>query len=255
MADLIYMTKAAWTAITNKVRGKTGSTGLLKAGEVPGLLNNLFNGSVLCDGAGIKEISNDTVTSIKDSCCMDFKELQNVSFAEATKIGDNAFAGCTSLTRLNAPKATYIGQGAFADGPLIKNLLLPKAESIQYAAFELQSELEAPPATLPDLGKLTLGNISYIGTMAFDLCGYSEVDITVNAGGGSIETQAFNNCFNLKKVTIRGKTMLANEEGSVFYGSPIESLNGEIFVDASLVESYKTATNWSDYASIIKAIS
>ena len=49
--------------------------------------------------------------------------------------------------------------------------------------------------------------------------------------------------------------MLANEEGSVFYGSPIESLNGEIFVDASLVESYKTATNWSDYASIIKAIS
>lgn len=255
MADLIYMTKAAWTAITNKVRGKTGSTGLLKAGEVPGLLNGLFNGSVLCDGAGIKEISNDTVTSIKDSCCMDFKELQNVSVPEATKIGDNAFTGCTSLTRLNAPKATYIGQGAFADGPLIKNLLLPKAESIQYAAFELQSELEAPPATLPDLGKLTLGNISYIGTMAFDLCGYSEVDITVNAGGGSVETQAFNRCLNLKKVTIRGKTMLTNEEGSVFYGSPIESLNGEIFVDASLVESYKTATNWSDYASIIKTIS
>ena len=109
MADLIYMTKAAWTAITNKVRGKTGSTGLLKAGEVPGLLNELFNESVLCDGAGIKEISNDTVTFIKDSCCMDFKELQNVSVAEVTKIGDNAFSGCTSLTRLNAPKATYIG--------------------------------------------------------------------------------------------------------------------------------------------------
>lgn len=80
-------------------------------------------------------------------------------------------------------------------------------------------------------------------------------DITVNAGGGSIETQAFNSCLNLRKVTIRGKTMLTNEEGSVFYGSPIESLNGEIFVDASLVEAYKTATNWSDYASIIKAIS
>lgn len=255
MADLIYMTKAAWTAITDKVRGKTGSTGLLKAGEVPGVLNELLNVSALFDGAGIKEISNDTVTSIKDACCMDFKELQNVSVTAATIIGDNAFSGCTSLTRLNAPKATYIGQLAFANGPSIRNLLLPKAESIQYGAFELQSELEEAPATLPDLGKLTLGNISYIGTMAFNLCGYSEVDITVNAGGGSIETQAFNSCLNLKKVTIRGKTMLANEEGSVFYGSPIESLNGEIFVDASLVESYKTATNWSDYASIIKAIS
>ena len=30
MADLIYMTKAAWTAITNKVRGKTGSSKLEK---------------------------------------------------------------------------------------------------------------------------------------------------------------------------------------------------------------------------------
>lgn len=255
MADLIYMTKAAWTAITNKVRGKTGSTGLLKAGEVPGLLDELLNVSALFDGAGIKEISNDTVTAIKNSCCIDFKELQNVNIPEATEIGDSAFSGCTSLTRLNAPKATYIGQTAFADGPSIKNLQLPKAESIQYAAFELQSELEAPPATLPDLGKLTLGNIRYISTMAFNLCGYSEVDITVNADGGSIETQAFNNCLNLKKVTIRGKTMLTNEEGAVFYGSPIESLNGEIFVDASLIESYKTATNWSDYASIIKAIS
>ena len=255
MADLIYMTKAAWTAITDKARGKTGSTGLLKAGEVPGLLNDLFNVSALFDGAGIKEISNDTVTFIKNSCCMNFKELQNVSVTEATEIGNNAFNGCTSLTRLNAPKATYIGQTAFSNGPSIKNLLLPKAESIQYGAFELQSEFEAPPATLPDLGKLTLGNISYIGTMAFNSCGYSEVDITVNAGGGNIATQAFNRCLNLKKVTIRGKTMLTNEEGSVFYGSPIESLNGEIYVDASLVESYKTATNWSDYASIIKAIS
>lgn len=255
MADLIYMTKAAWIAITDKVRGKTGSAGLLKAGQVPGLLNDLFNVSALFDGAGIKEISNDTVTFIKDSCCLNFKELQNVSVTEATEIGDNAFAGCTSLTRLNAPKATYIGQTAFSNGPSIKNLLLPKVESIQYGAFELQSELEAAPATLPDLGKLTLGNISYIGTMAFNLCGYSEVDITVNAGGGTIETQAFNRCLNLKKVTIRGKTMLTNEEGSVFYGSPIESLNGEIYVDASLVESYKTATNWSDYASIIKAVS
>lgn len=47
MADLIYMTKAAWTAITDKVRGKTGSTGLLKAGEVPGVLNELLNVSAL----------------------------------------------------------------------------------------------------------------------------------------------------------------------------------------------------------------
>lgn len=137
MADLIYMTKAAWTAITDKVRGKTGSTGLLKAGEVPGVLNELLNVSALFDGAGIKEISNDTVTSIKDACCMDFKELQNVSVTAATIIGDNAFSGCTSLTRLNAPKATYIGQLAFANGPSIRNLLLPKAESIQYGAFEL----------------------------------------------------------------------------------------------------------------------
>lgn len=255
MADLIYMTKAAWTAITDTVRSKAGLTGLLKAGEIPNALNGLFGISALLDGSGVTRISNPTVASIRPNCCGNFKSLKEVDIPAAKTINPNAFDGCTSLTRLNAPKATYIGQAAFANGPAIKNLTLPKAESIQQYAFELQPLYQTAPATLQDLGKLTLGNIRYIGIMAFDLCGYSEVDITVNANGGSIATQAFNRCLNLKKVTIRGKTMLTNGEGFVFNDSPIESLNGEIFVDASLVESYKTATNWSNYASIIKAIS
>lgn len=255
MADLIYMTKAAWTAITDTVRSKAGLTGLLKAGDIPNALNGLFGISALLDGSGVTRISSPTVASIRPNCCGNFKSLKEVDIPAAKTINQNAFDGCTSLTRLNAPKATYIYQSAFANGPAIKNMTLPKAESIQQYAFELQPSYQTAPATLQDLGKLTLGNIRYIGVMAFDLCGYSEVDITVNANGGSIATQAFNRCLNLKKVTIRGKTMLTNEEGFVFYGSPIESLNGEIFVDASLVESYKTATNWSNYASIIKAVS
>lgn len=255
MADLIYMTKAAWTAITDTVRKKAGKTGLLKAREIPGLLNDLMSENVLSDGAGIKEISNDTITSIKRLCCVGFTELQSVNVPAVTRINGNAFDSCTLLTSLTAPNATYIGQAAFANGPAIKNLTLPKVETVEYAAFELHPIYQTAPTTLPDLGKVTLGNVSNIGTMAFDLCGYSEADITVNTNGGTIATQAFNRCLNLKKVTIRGKTMLTNKEGYVFNGSPIESLNGEIFVDPSLVESYKTATNWSNYASIIKAIS
>ena len=41
----------------------------------------------------------------------------------------------------------------------------------------------------------------------------------------------------------------------MFYNTAIENGTGYIYVPDSLVDSYKTATNWSTYASQIKPIS
>lgn len=40
MADLVYMTKATWTAITDAFRNKLGSTEMIKAGDIPSALNS-----------------------------------------------------------------------------------------------------------------------------------------------------------------------------------------------------------------------
>ena len=39
MADLVYMTKATWTAITDAFRNKLGSTEMIKAGNIPSMLH------------------------------------------------------------------------------------------------------------------------------------------------------------------------------------------------------------------------
>ena len=44
------------------------------------------------------------------------------------------------------------------------------------------------------------------------------------------------------------------EKTSAFKDTPIESGTGYVYVPSALVDSYKSATNWSTYADQIRAI-
>lgn len=61
---------------------------------------------------------------------------------------------------------------------------------------------------------------------------------------------------NNKLVTliIRTQAVAKLEKTSAFKGTPIESGTGYVYVPSALVNSYKSATNWSTYADQIRAI-
>lgn len=61
---------------------------------------------------------------------------------------------------------------------------------------------------------------------------------------------------NKKLVTliIRTQVVAKLEKTSAFTGTPIASGTGYVYVPSALVDSYKTATNWSTYADQIRAI-
>lgn len=61
---------------------------------------------------------------------------------------------------------------------------------------------------------------------------------------------------NNKLVTliIRTQAVAKLEKTSAFKGTPIESGTGYVYVPSALVDSYKSATNWSTYANQIRAI-
>ena len=61
---------------------------------------------------------------------------------------------------------------------------------------------------------------------------------------------------NTKLVTliIRTQVVAKLEKTSAFTGTPIASGTGYVYVPSALVDSYKTATNWSTYANQIRAI-
>ena len=72
----------------------------------------------------------------------------------------------------------------------------------------------------------------------------------------SIGALTFQNCKALNTVIIRYDGICTLSNISAFNGTPIKTndTTGFIYVPSSLVESYKSATNWATYADKIRAI-
>ena len=63
------------------------------------------------------------------------------------------------------------------------------------------------------------------------------------------------NCIRLNTLTLGASSVCNLYNSSVFYSTGIKSKSsGSIYVPASLVASYKAATNWAYFSNIIYAI-
>lgn len=94
--------------------------------------------------------------------------------------------------------------------------------------------------------------VTSIGTYAFYTCSQlTTVDFTAVT---SIGTYAFNSCTRLTALVLRSETTCTLSNANSFSSTPIASGKGYIYVPRALVESYKTATNWSTYANQFRAI-
>ena len=212
-------------------------------------------------------------SSVKGEINVDFRKIRFGLFAETyvekitgndvTEIGDYAFYETRKLVEANFPKASIIGKSAFSYCGIKQISLSPSIISIGENAFFLSG-----------IESINLGNkISSISARTFDSCddlkNISQVPETCKyidekafldcralekidlAGVTSIEYQAFKGCTSLKTVIIRtNKVPYLYTE--VFNGAT--SLQS-IYVLDELVDSYKTATNWSAFADKIKPLS
>lgn len=89
-----------------------------------------------------------------------------------------------------------------------------------------------------------------VGDAVFNNCSaLTSVDIP---NATSIGDAVFNNCSKLKTIYLRSKTIctLSGTLGSFPFSSPTIT----IYVPNSLIDSYKTADNWSNYASFFKSL-
>lgn len=250
MADLVYMTKATWTAITDAFRNKLGSTEMIKAGNIPSMLNSFQKYVDLLSG-DVTSVSDENATSVRNSCFNSCKKLQEVYLPNVTTIGSSAFRSCEMLSKINIQNVETLDYSALAGCYRITELYLPKAITIDQSACNGISGLK----------KVTLGNVRKIGRNAFDgNINCEEIDISLNENvGGDTSDGIYNNAFyrneKLSKLTIRGAALIELEGPSALAGSAIAYGRGKIYVDPSMVETYKTATNWSKFASVIEAIS
>lgn len=244
MADLVYMTKATWTAITDAFRNKLGSTELIKAGDIPSALNSFQKYVDLLSG-DVTSVSDENATSVRDSCFSYCKKIQEVYLPNVTSIGTSSFRGCEMLSKINIQNVETLGNYALY-GSNITELYLPKAITINTSACSYISQLK----------KVTLGNVKTIDKGAFSRdINCEEIDISLNENVNSIGENAFFNNGKLSKLTIRGTALIELKSTNAFAGTAIAYRTGKIYVDPSMVETYKTATNWSNYSYAIEAIS
>ena len=144
-------------------------------------------------------------------------KLFSVDFPELTRIGVYSFSGTAKLTNISFPKVTDILNLAFENSG-VETVDLPACTTINYAAFNSCSKLK-------------------------------EVKIPIC---GNIGLKCFYNCKSLEKIFLDGVTAVPTLGTDVLTGTP-DTL--KIIVPDNLVDSFKTATNWSNDADRIIGVS
>ena len=150
--------------------------------------------------------------------------ITSIDDSTITKVAQYTFMFYNTLLSVNLPNATSIGDQTFYNCTSLLNVSFQKLTTIN-------------------------------GMSNFSGCTKLQI---VDIGGdvGMITSDCFSRCTKLQKLILRGSNVPACYSNA-FDNSPIKTstTEGFIYVPDDLVESYKSATNWTVYASKIKGLS
>ena len=182
-----------------------------------------------------------------------YNDFSSISLPNVKTIGGGVFYGCGNLTSISLPELTTIdmsnGIGSFCDTQLT-SINLPKLTTITNPS--LNPSGRGMFANCSSLTTLNFPNLTHIGVQGLSDADYL-TSITLPKAV-FIDDFAFAKCSSLTSLTLSGSTVCTLNGTNAFYDTAINSRSGYIYVPSNLVNSYKAATNWSTYASRIKAI-
>ena len=171
------------------------------------------------------------------------KYLQTVYLPNCISIGENAFAFCSNLSSVNLPNCEYIGSSVFYICSSLSQISLPKCSYIGRGAFY----------SCISLTQIDLPMCSYMDSATFQSCSsLTQVNLPKCS---YIGRGAFGYCSLLSIITIGYSGVCSLVSSNVFNATQITSSTGSIYVPTSLVDSYKSATNWSYFSTQIFPIS
>ena len=150
------------------------------------------------------------------------RTITDYTNSRVTNINNFAFANCTKLRSVNFPLCSYIGKGAFYRSSL-KTASFPMCRYIDDEGFEMS-----------DILSVSFPLCSYIGRLAFGATALTNL---------TLENSSVANLANINAFT---NTPMSSSGWTGSFGS--------IYVPRSLVNTYKTATNWVAYADRITYI-
>lgn len=242
--------------------------------SLPNLLSIPQSAFMNCDN--LKQIDAPNVSFIGYGAFSRCGELEYASFPLCTTVNDgfyycnrmsfasfpiltqvNGFSNCSSMTTFYAPLAVSVATYGFYNDRALTSVTLSSCCTLGQYAFYYCSSLSEINLPMAYRG---------VGSNAFASCSSLS---TVKLGSSTTSTStsqivypsAFRNCTHLLSLYLYNSTMWGLSNINAFNSTPISTyttstggVNGSIFVPASLVDTYKSATNWATYSDRIASI-
>ena len=134
--------------------------------------------------------------------------------------GFETFAGCSNLISVSLPVCDDIGAQTFQSCTRLSDVYIPNCSTVGAFAFRNCEALQS----------ISLPVCDYIGIRAFQST-------------------------NLNSIVLGSTSVCSMDVSNTFDSTPIASGTGSIYVPASLVDAYKSASNWSYFSTQIFPIS
>lgn len=187
----------------------------------------------LSDCVNLTDVNLNNVKTLSDYALQRCTSLTKLEFPNLETAGVYCFSGCSSLAEVNFPKVKTMGQHCFSGCTSITAVTFPEATSTIHSGFTWSNFVYAyfPKATT-------------VHARSFWNTGLPYIDLP---SANSIGNQAFQNCASLKTVILRSESVASLATINALPGTPFAEggSGGVLLVPSDLVESYKTATNWS----------
>lgn len=181
------------------------------------------------------------ITSLRQYALRGCSNLKDVDLPEVSLVNSNALYG-TGLTELSLPKCTKFDSSACDACASLVSVSLPILTTIgNYALRNCTSLVDVDLASCKTFGSAVLYGCTKLQKLILPAC-------------TSIGTACFQNAKLLDTVVLESDTVATLSNTNAFSGTAIANKTGYIYVPSALVESYKSASNWSTYASQIRAI-
>lgn len=150
-------------------------------------------------------------------------------------------AGNTNFTEYESDEITSVRNYTFAASSRLVSLSLPNATRLNYYCCR----------DCTALVNVNIPKVTYLDSNVFASCSaLQRIDLPSTT---TISNSAFSGTA-MECLILRVNSVCSLSNTGAFNSTPIASGTGYIYVPSALVDSYKTATNWSTYADQIRAI-
>lgn len=218
-----------------------------------------FNGC-----SALTDVNVPEATTVKEGAFQNCTSLTRLDLPKLNTLNGYLIKGCSSLVELNVPKAVT-GKGFAIAGSKVEHLNLPEFTTPGSSVFRGATGLRT--VYMPKLDKLeqylfmgdtaletvTFPKVAYVASQAMESCSaLTYVDLPICK---RIDAKGFNKCSSLETLILRKSDAICTLANvSAFTSTPIASGTGYVYVPSALVDSYRTATNWSTYANQFREI-